>query len=390
MFILVLNAGSSSLKFQIFKKSGSKLAPIIKGEVEAINLANSSITINHVTTKTTVKSHQEALQKSFQLILKTGLIKDLQEIKLIGHRVVHGGEKYRKSVRINATVIKEIKNLSKLAPLHNPANLAGIISCQKLLPKAAQVAVFDTAFHQTIPEKAFLYALPAEFHKKHKIRRYGFHGINHQYVSEEAIKILKAKKKPFKRILSCHLGNGCSITAILDGKSIETSMGFTPLEGLIMGTRSGDIDPAIPLYMEKTLNQSPAEIDQLLNKKSGLLGLTGLSSDMRTIHAAAQKGNKKAILALEMYTYRIAKYIGSFIGVLGGVDAIIMTAGIGEHAGYVRQAIFDYFKGTLDLNPKANLNNEQFINSAKSKTQILIIPANEELKIAQESLKLVS
>lgn len=390
MYILVLNSGSSSLKFQIFKKQTGRLTPLITGLVEAINLSNSSITINHKTEKISVKSHQEALQKSFSLLLKSGLIKNLKDISLIGHRVVHGGEKYRDSVRITSAVIKEIQSLCELAPLHNPPNLSGILSCQKLFPSARQIAVFDTAFHQSIPKKAFLYALPLELYTNHKIRRYGFHGINHQHVSQEATKILKKVRKPSARLISCHLGNGCSITAIKNGKSIETSMGFTPLEGLVMGTRSGDIDPALPHYLGKTLKKSPAEIELLLNKQSGLLGLTGLSSDMRVIHAAAKKKNPQALLALEIYAYRIVKYIASYIGLLGGVDAIIMTAGVGENAFYVRKAIFDYFRTYIDLDPRKNRQNAQFINSPGSPTAILIIPANEELKIAQECIKLSS
>lgn len=387
MYILVLNSGSSSLKFQIFKKN-THLAPLISGIAEAINLSNSSITINHKTQKVSVKNHQEALQKSFALILKSGLIKNLRDISLIGHRVVHGGEKYRNSVRITPAVIKEIKNLSELAPLHNPPNLAGILSCQEVFPGVPQVAVFDTAFHQSIPKKAFLYALPLEFYTKYKIRRYGFHGINHHYVSEQAVKILKKARKPSARLISCHLGNGCSITAIKNGRSIETSMGFTPLEGLVMGTRSGDIDPALPNYLGKILKKSPTEIDQLLNNQSGILGISGLSSDMRVIYAASQQKNPQALLALEIYAYRIAKYIASYIGVLGGVDAIIMTAGVGENAFYVRKAVFDYFRTYIDIDPRNNRQNAQFINSPRCPISILIIPANEELKIAQECVKL--
>ncbi len=393
MYILVLNSGSSSLKFQIFQNITPLPAPLITGIVEAIGLKNSAITINGKTTKIKVKDHHEALQKSFAMIIRSGLIEDLRDITLIGHRVVHGGEKYSNSVCITPRVIVEIRKLSALAPLHNPANLAGILSCKKLFPKATQIAVFDTAFHQTLPEKAFHYALPSELYTKHQIRRYGFHGINHEYVSGKAAEILKKAGKSANRIISCHLGNGCSITAIRGGKSVDTSMGFTPLEGLVMGTRSGDLDPSLPEYLGKTLHKSPAEITQLLNKKSGLLGLTGLSSDMRIIHAAAEDNThpakqQRARLALDIFAYRIAKYIGSYIAVLGGVDAIIMTGGIGEHAFHIRRSVFNYFRDTMKLDAKRNSRNAEFISTTDSPTAILIVPANEELKIAKECVKL--
>ncbi len=393
MYILVLNSGSSSLKFQIFQNLTPLPAPLITGIVEAIGLKNSAITINGQTTKTTIKDHHEALQKSFAMIIRSGLIEDLRDITLIGHRVVHGGEKYSNSVRITPRVIVEIRKLSALAPLHNPANLAGILSCKKLFAKATQIAVFDTAFHQTLPEKAFHYALPSELYTKHQIRRYGFHGINHEYVSGKAAEILQKAGKSANRIISCHLGNGCSITAIRGGKSVDTSMGFTPLEGLVMGTRSGDLDPSLTEYLGKTLHKSPAEITQLLNKKSGLLGLTGLSSDMRIIHAAAEDDThpakqQRARLALDIFAYRIAKYIGSYIAVLGGVDAIIMTGGIGEHAFHIRRSVFNYFRDTMKLDAKRNSRNTEFISTTDSPTAILIVPANEELKIAKECVKL--
>ena len=394
MYTLVFNSGSSSLKFQIFQQTGSTTKPFAKGIADAIGLSNSQIRITgqnfSFNQSTPLSNHQSALQKLLKLLIDKQILKSISEIQLIGHRVVHGGEKYQQAALINAKVIKDIKDLCPLAPLHNPHALTCIQECKKILPKIKQVAVFDTAFHQTIKPLAFLYALPIELYQKHQIRRYGFHGINHKYVSSEAIKLLSKAKKRHTNIISCHLGNGCSVTAIKNGKSVETSMGFTPLEGLIMGTRSGDLDPALPMELSKILKLSPSDINQFLNKKSGLLGLTGISSDMRTIHQAAQKGNAKAIFAMDMFSYRLAKYINSYIGVLGGLDALIFTGGIGEYAWYIRSRVLQYLKHLkVKYNSQKNLHNQLFFESKDSFSSLMIIPANEELEIVRQSLKLI-
>lgn len=393
MLILIINSGSSSIKFQLFN-SGKSLQLIAKGMAEALNLPNSQFSIANgkksYTIQKPIKNHSAALQLVLSELKKLGLISKDQSIGLIGHRVVHGGEKYNKPSIITPSVLREIKKISVLAPLHNPANITCIEACQKIFPGIKQVAVFDTAFHSTIPAEAYLYAIPFQLHRQYGIRRYGFHGTNHQYVSRKASKLLREKKLPAKRLITIHLGNGCSITAIKNGKSIDTSMGYTPLEGLVMGTRSGDIDPAlIPVLAEK-LKITESEAVNFLNKKSGLLGMSGLSSDMRTIWAAAKRRNSTALLALDIYSRRIAKYINAYIGFLGGVDAIIFTGGIGENAFYIRQRVCQYLAHLkISLNKSANLANKAFINSSSSSAKIMIIPANEELEIARESLQLV-
>ena len=391
MKILVLNAGSSSLKFQLL--NSQNLQVIFKGLIEAIGLPSSSFTSefdNQIIKETfPVGDHSEALKIGITKLLISKAIHDLEEITLIGHRVVHGGEIYQKSALINTKVKKDIADLAHLAPLHNPANLAGILSCEKLLPHVPQVAVFDTAFHQTMPEKAYLYGLPYELYTKHKNRRYGFHGINHKYVSQEAIKYLKKKQLPYDRIISCHLGNGCSITAINKGKSVDTSMGFTPLQGLLMGTRSGDLDPAIPTELCQILNKTPAEIETMLNKESGLKGVSGISSDLRILHQEDLLGNAHARRAIALFSYTLAKYIAAYTTILNGVDALIFTAGIGEHAYYLRQEVCQYlthFKVHIDT--QKNQANKFTIHKGSSKPKIFVIPANEELEIARETLKI--
>jgi len=376
MKILVLNSGSSSLKFQLFEIK-EKEHVLIKGIVDGIKLDDSfikyEINNNIKKIKKKIKNHKIALKDVLDIILANRIISSLSEIKAIGHRAVHGGEEFKKTVLINDKVMKKIEELSELAPLHNPANLTGMRVCKELLPNVKQVAVFDTEFHSNMPEKAFVYGIPYKYYKKYGIRRYGFHGTSHKYVSKKAAEILKKDYKKL-RIITCHLGNGSSIAAVQNGKSIDTSMGFTPLEGVVMGTRCGDIDPAIIFFLMKKEKLSVKEVDNLLNKKSGLLGISGISPDVRVLWDKEKKGNKRANLTLNVLAYRITKYIGSYISVLNGLDAIVFTAGIGENAYYLRER---------------NKNNELIISSDNSKIKVLVIPTNEELQIARETFELV-
>lgn len=363
MNILVLNSGSSSLKFQLVKTERN-FEVLEKGLIDRIGLE-----------KGDAKNHNEAVKKVLALLKN-------KKVDAIGHRVVHGGEKYKNSTLINLKVIKEIRKLCELAPLHNPPNLAGILACKKYLPKTPQVAVFDTAFHQTIPQKAYLYGLPYSYYSKLGIRRYGFHGTSHKYVTDRAIKLLGKKNA---RIVTCHLGNGSSITASLNGKSIDTSMGFTPLEGLIMGTRCGNLDPAIVFYLQEKLKIDTDRIDEILNKESGFKGLSGISSDMRKIYEKSLKGDKKALLMIDLLSYQIAKYIGAYASALSGLDALVFTAGIGEKAWYVRKKTCDYLGHLgVKIDQSKNRGNEIRIHSKKSKVEIFVIPTNEEIQIAKE------
>lgn len=344
MLILVLNAGSSSLKFEIFETHGKTLKSLNKGNFD---------------------NHGKPI-KDFEKLIGE-IVKNTREIQAVGHRVVHGGEKYTKPTKITPAVIAEIRRLCNLAPLHNPPNLACILAAKKLLPSATQVAVFDTAFHQTMPERAYLYGLPYSFYKKFGIRRYGFHGTSHQYVFEQAVKRLG--KSATRKTITCHLGNGCSIAAILNGKVMDTSMGFTPLEGVPMGTRSGDIDPAIIFYLLQR-GFSAGEIEEILNKKSGLFGVSEISGDVRDLWAKYKKRDKKAVRALKLFAYRIAKYIGAYTATLGSLDCVVFTGGIGENAHYLRRWIMSYF-------PKF------------PKNRVLVVKTDEELKIAEETRKLL-
>lgn len=353
MKILVFNAGSSSLKFEIFEARGKSLKSLLEGNFD-----------NH---GKPIKNFNAAVRQALDQIMQKKIIKNTAEINAVGHRVVHGGEHFTKPAKITSKVIATIQKLSALAPLHNPPNLACILACKKLFPKAVQVAVFDTAFHQTMPEKAYLYGLPFSLAKKLHIRRYGFHGTSHQYVFEEARKKLGVKKT--RRVVTCHLGNGCSMAAILNGRVMDTSMGFTPLEGIPMGTRSGDFDPAIIFYLLKK-GFSLSKIETMLQKKSGLLGISQISSDMRDLWATYQRGNEKARRALEWFVYRIAKYIGAYTVVLGGLDCLVFTGGTGEHAWYLRKWILKYLKKL-------------------AKPKVLVVPTDEEKKIAQETLQQV-
>ncbi len=389
MKILVLNSGSSSLKYKLFDMSTEK--PLLSGHVDGIGLERCAVKIDYgdrtEQKKVLVKDHVDAVMLALKSLKEKRVIEDYSEIDAVGHRVVHGGEHYSNSTLIDSKVIRTIKALSDLAPLHNPPNLAGILACKKMLPKLPQVAVFDTAFHQTIPPEASFYGLPYELYEKYKIRKYGFHGTSHKYVSQQAIKLLGKKES---RIITCHLGNGASLAAVLNGKSIDTTMGFTPLEGLIMGTRVGEVDPEIPLYLIRDKGYKLKEVEDMLNKKSGLLGVSGLTSDVRDLYRAAVKGNKRAKLALALFAHRAAFYIGGYIALLGGLDALVFTAGIGEGAWFMRRDICKYFKHLgIEIDRSLNKKNKIIISKPSSKIKVYVIPTNEELQIARETKELI-
>ncbi|MGB4609070.1 MAG: acetate kinase [Saccharofermentanales bacterium] len=396
MKILVVNAGSSSLKYQLFGLESDKRVVLASGICERIGIDGSNI--QHETgdgreygAEVDIPDHTVAVKLVINALLSPehGVLSDLSEVDAVGHRVVHGGEKFASSVIIDEEVKNAIKECYPLAPLHNPANIMGIEACEKAMPGISQVAVFDTAFHQTIPGKAYMYALPYEFYKKHAIRRYGFHGTSHAFVSEKAMQLMD---NPNAKIITCHLGNGSSIAAIDAGKSIDTSMGMTPLAGVPMGTRSGDLDPAVVTYLAKHENLSPEEIDNLMNKESGFFGISGVSSDCRDLQAAADAGNERAELALRMFTYNCSKYIGAYTAALGGVDAIVFTAGIGENTPHLREDMLSKL-GYLGIELDNELNygeigDYQLISTENSKVKVYVIRTNEELKIAQETAAL--
>ncbi len=396
MNVLVLNAGSSSVKYQLIAPEDGSLLAI--GVVERIGLSGAVLT--HKThNKSEIKmtgeilDHKVAIEYVLSVLLSKnhGVLKDKSEIDAVGHRVVHGGEAFSGSVLINDEVIREMNKCIDFAPLHNPPNLKGIAAAKSLLPDVPQVGVFDTAFHQSMPEYAYIYGIPYTLYKRHSIRRYGFHGTSHRYVADRAAKMLKKPKEELKMI-TCHLGNGSSIAAVRHGKSIDTSMGFTPLEGLLMGTRCGDMDPAIILHVMAKEELTPSEMNTMLNKHSGVLGVSGMSSDMREIEEDYES-NKRARLSLDMFTYRIKKYIGSYIAAMGGADAIVFTAGIGENSDVVREMVCKdmSFLG-IDLDPDKNKNtrkNEAVISSENSKVKVLAIPTNEELVIAMDTAQIV-
>ncbi len=391
MKVLVINAGSSSLKYQLIE-TDSELV-ITKGIVEKIG-GDAEFSFNNkngekIKSKVSAKNHTEALKVVIDSLIdkNNNFISSLDEIDAVGHRVVHGGEEFFKSVLIDDKVIKSIEKYSELAPLHNPPNLQGILACKEILPKTKQVAVFDTAFHQTMPESSYMYALPYELYEKYGIRRYGFHGTSHRYVSIKAAEFLGIKIDNFNAI-SCHLGNGSSITAIKGGKSVDTSMGFTPLEGVVMGTRSGSIDPAIIFFLMEKENLSPKEINDVLNKKSGLLGLSGISNDLRDIFAKKDE-DKRAKIAIEVLVKSIRKYIGAYMVELGRVDAIIFTAGIGENEWHIReQSVMGLEEYGIILDSEKNQTTRgklADLSKKESKTKILLVPTNEELMIALET-----
>ncbi|UAL51315.1 MULTISPECIES: acetate kinase [Metabacillus] len=386
--VIAINAGSSSLKFQLFEMPAEDV--LTAGLVERIGLDQAVFTISvngeKITETTDIPDHAVAVKILLSKLTELGIIGSLDEIEGIGHRVVHGGEKFDDSVLITPETLKEIEELSELAPLHNPANVVGIKAFKEVLPNVPAVAVFDTAFHQTMPEQSFLYSLPYEYYEKFGIRKYGFHGTSHKYVSERAAELLGRPIEQL-RLISCHLGNGASIAAIEGGKSIDTSMGFTPLAGVAMGTRSGNIDPAlIPFIMEKT-GHSAIEVLDILNKKSGLLGISGLSSDLRDITKAAEGGNDRARTSLEVFASRIHKYIGSYAARMSGVDAIIFTAGIGENSIDIRERVLRglEFMGVY-WDPALNQvrGEEAFVSYPHSPVKVIIIPTNEEVMIARD------
>lgn len=396
MKILVINCGSSSLKFQLIDSASEDV--ICKGLCERIGIDGSRIVYtpagkDKITKESPMPDHNRAIELVIEALTnKEDGVVSLDEIGAVGHRIVHGGEKFTKSVVIDDEVIKAIEDVSDLAPLHNPANLIGIRACQKVMPGVPMVAVFDTAFHQTMPEEAYIYGLPYSYYEKYGIRRYGFHGTSHSFVSKRAAEIL-GKKREDLRIIVCHLGNGASVSAVKYGKSVDTSMGMTPLEGLIMGTRSGDIDPAIVDFIAQKENLTFKEVNNILNKKSGVLGLSdGVSSDFRDLAKAAEEGNKAAKTALETYTYHVGKYIGAYAAAMGGVDAIAFTAGVGENDADTRAAIGEYM-AFLDtkIDPVKNKvrGEERIISTDDSKVKVLCIPTNEELAIARETVRLV-
>lgn len=398
MLVLVVNAGSSSLKYQLIDMSNEQV--LAKGIAERIGTPESCLS-QQVTgkDKTAIEAdmpdHQAAMRYVFQALTdhETGAIKDVAEISAIGHRVVHGGEDFSSSVIIDQKVTEAIAKLSELAPLHNPPNLMGIEAAMKFMPETPEIAVFDTAFHQTIPATAYIYALPYDLYSEHGIRRYGFHGTSHKYVSVRARKILAERGLPNGKIVTCHIGNGVSFTAVKDGKSVDTSMGLTPVEGLVMGTRCGDIDPAIMPFLQKQFGYSADDVDNLINKKSGLLGITGLSNDMRDIEDAAENNNERAQLALKIFCYRAQKYIGSYAAAMGGLDAIVFTAGIGEHSPVVRSMVCEElgFLGVkLNLDVNAVCHTERDISTEDTPVRVLVIPTNEELAIARETVRVVS
>ena len=394
--VLVINCGSSSLKFQLINSDSEEV--LAKGLCERIGI-DGSLTYQpqggeKVKTDKAMPTHTEAIQFVIDALTdaKTGVVKSLDEIGAVGHRVVHGGEKFASSVVITDEVMKAIEECNDLAPLHNPANLIGINACQKLMPGTPMVAVFDTAFHQTMPEEAYMYGLPYEYYEKYKVRRYGFHGTSHSFVSKRAAELAGKPYDQLKTIV-CHLGNGASICAVKNGKSVDTSMGLTPLEGLVMGTRSGDIDPAILEFIAKKENLDIAGLMNMLNKKSGVYGLSNnLSSDFRDLDAAASKGNKPAAIALKVFAYRVAKYVGSYAAAMNGVDVIAFTAGVGENSGPVRADIMSYL-GYLGIQLDGAANDsrgeEVTISTPDSKVQVMVIPTNEELAIARETVALV-
>lgn len=389
--ILVLNSGSSSLKYQLFNVEGDNYEVVAKGLAERIGIDGSFVSIKigdgeKIVKEVALPTHQEAIKEVFALLLN-GVLKSMDELSGVGHRVVHGGEYFDRSVLVTDEVVDRIAELCTLAPLHNPAALLGIKAIKALLPDVPQVVAFDTAFHQTMKPEAYMYALPKEQYKQYKIRRYGAHGTSHLFVSREAAKLIGKAGK----IITCHIGNGASISAVKDGECMDTSMGFTPLAGVVMGTRSGDVDPFVPLYIMKTQNKTVEEVDNLLNKQSGMFGLCGFS-DNRDVEAKYFAGDKDAIVAMQVYTYSIVKYIGAYTAAMGGVDAIVFTGGVGENGSEVRKLVCERlaFMG-IELDEEANKKRGQTIEISKpgSKVRVFVIPTNEELVIAQDTMKLI-
>ncbi|MBB6217819.1 acetate kinase [Anaerosolibacter carboniphilus] len=396
MNVLVINCGSSSLKYQLINMADESV--LAKGLVERIGIEGSILKHeaegkDKAVIQQPMENHKVALSLVLDALVDKnhGAIKDMSEISAVGHRVVHGGEKFSGSVVINDDVIKALEECIELAPLHNPPNLMGIAACKELMSTVPMVGVFDTAFHQTMPKSSYIYPLPYELYEKYGIRRYGFHGTSHRYVSERAADMLGKDIKDLK-IVTCHLGNGASLAAIDGGKSVDTSMGFTPLEGLVMGTRSGDIDPAIVTFIMEKEKLDIEAVNNLLNKKSGVLGISGVSSDFRDIEGAAKEGNERAQLALDIFNSRVRKYIANFAAVMSGVDAVVFTAGLGENSASNREEICKglAFMGINIDSAKNNVRGKEVIVSTdESKVKVLVVPTNEELVIARDTLELV-
>ncbi len=403
MKILVLNSGSSSLKYQLIDSHTEEV--VAKGLAECIGMSQRC---GHIVQQTTLAGkisfdaemncHDDAMDQVFALLTdpEKGVVKRIDEIAAVGHRVVHGGEKFVQPTLVTDAVLDGIEKMSQLAPLHNPPNLEGIRACRRLMPGIPQVAVFDTAFHATIPDYAYMYALPYDYYTAFGVRRYGFHGTSHQYVAGIALEMLCQRGiTPEKsRIVTCHLGNGCSMAAIQGGRVVDTSMGLTPVEGLVMGTRSGDLDPAILTYLSRKLDAPVSEIDQIINKESGLLGLSGLSSDMRDIEEAAETGHARAELALAVFCYRIRKYIGAYAAAMGGLDAIVFTAGIGENSPVIRERVcrdLGFLGVDLDDGKNATERGRAVdLATESSRVRVMLIPTNEERMIARETIRVIA
>lgn len=397
MKILVLNCGSSSVKYKLIALSGNEQNILAEGGVEKVGLPDSFLKFKYNGEKVTINASMPNHNVAIRIILdnltseKFGCIKNFGEIEAVGHRLVHGGEKFNSSVLINDEVIAKVKECYDLAPLHNPVNIAGVDAISEILPDVPQVGVFDTAFHQTMPSYAYMYGLPYEMYEKYGVRRYGFHGTSHRYVSRRACDFLGLEYEK-QRIITCHIGNGGSITAIKDGKSVDTSMGLTPVEGLIMGTRCGDVDPGALLYIQQKEHLDHEGMQALINKKSGVAGLTGVSSDMRDIEKAVEEGNERAIMALNMYEYRITKYIGAYTAALGGVDVIVFTGGVGENQTGTRERICKQlaFLGIeFDVEKNKTRGEEIELSTPNSKVRVVVIPTDEEYMIARDTEAIV-
>ncbi len=397
MKVLVLNSGSSSIKFRVYEAQG-EIRELARGIVERIGEEISRVRYRgprgEIEYEARIASHEEGLGHVLKALTdpEKGVISDPSEIRGVGHRVVHGGDAVSQPVVVDEEVEAAIERFAVMAPLHNPANLAGIRAAKKVFPDALHVAVFDTAFHQTLPEEAYLYAIPYEYYEKYRVRRYGFHGISHMYVAERAAEILGRPLEEL-RIITCHLGNGASLAAVKGGRSVETSMGLTPLEGLVMGTRSGDIDPSIFYFLMKWEGLSADEVYTLLNKRSGLLGLSGISNDVRVLTERMEAGDEAAARALRVYAHRVKKYIGAYMAVLGGADAIVFTAGVGENSALMRSMILEGLEGLgIVLDEEKNRDpaaHGYVVSSDSSQVKVLVIPTNEELVIARETLRLL-
>ncbi|MGM0437802.1 MAG: acetate/propionate family kinase [Bacillota bacterium] len=397
MKILVLNSGSSSIKYQLFNMENEKV--LMKGVVERIGIDDAFLEFENedgeeFKIESEIPDHSKGIELVIDSLLddEKGVLDSMDEISAVGHRVVHGGEKFANSTLISDEVVEKMEEVSDLAPLHNPPNLAGIKVCKEMMPETPQVGVFDTAFHQSMPEEAYMYAIPYEYYEKHDIRRYGFHGTSHKFVAKKAAELMDKDEKDVK-VITCHLGNGASVAAVDGGESVDTSMGLTPLEGLVMGTRSGDIDPAIIPFLMKKEGLEADEVDNILNKKSGLLGVSGVSNDSRDVKEAAKSGNERAELARKLFNYRVKKYIGAYAAAMGGVDAIVFTAGIGENAKDVRKDVMEdmEFLG-VEIDEKANdvRGETREISTKDSKVKVFTIPTNEELVIARDTEEIVT